>query len=222
MAPLRPFGRFGFSLPPELPVSQVFATHVTRRRIIIGTATLAAGGAGLALGTGEAGAQADITMGEIQTQKETLRPEDGEPFAIWVVLSGAFEYTVHQDPAEWEVHLLVGDQSGNVESVETASGDATARSGEGTYALRGAITDSSAWDSSDFTVAEDEVLTASVPIRAVLVVRAADNTSLVQASEDGMAEFDVEYGGVSARLGAEATIEMQDDQGDATPTLPEA
>lgn len=217
MAPPWPRRPLGFKVPPELPVSQVFATHVTRRRIVLGTATLAAGGAGLALGTGEAGAQADVTLGEINTEPTTLRPQDGEPHAIYVILTGAYEWTVDQDPDEWQIHLLVGDQSGNLESVAVTSDDATARTGEGTYSLRGAITDSSAWDSSDFTVAEDEVLTASVPIRAVLVVRGADNQSLVQTSADGMAEFDVEFGGVSARLGANAEIQMQDDAGDPEP-----
>lgn len=208
----------------ELPVSTVNGRPtLTRRRLIaIGTGA-ALGTAGLALGTQPAGAQADVSLGDLEIQEGELAPEDGEVYAPWVLLTGDYEYRVQEEPAEWEAYLLVYDNGGNSEAVSVTSGDATAMEATGSYALRGAITAASFWGPSDFSIPDgQDSVTVTVPIEVAFVVRDADGTMLVQDRVADDAVVTVTPGGSMATLSGAGEIVMQDDADDPTPELPEA
>lgn len=198
--------------------------HITRRRIVLGTAVLATAGTGLALGTDRAGAQASVSTDGLKVEPAEFSPEDGELFSPWVLITGEFEYRVGADPAEWQVFLLVYDGGGNSEAVGLTEGDATAREGSGTYALRGPITAASFWGPEDFRVPDgQESITVSVPVEVVLVIRDAAGDMLIQAREADDAVVTVNRDGqVMAALDGSATIYAQDDSDDPTPSLPEA
>jgi len=193
---------------------------LTRRRsIAIGAGVLTAGAAGIALGTDRAGASADVTLGTLDAEDATFSPEDGSLTAVWLLVSGRFEYQVNADPADWQAYALVGDGSGATEAIALASGAADARQGSGTYALRGPITAASFYDSSDFAVPDRQhSVTVSIPVTVVFLVRDSGGKTLVQArvSDDAMVTVD-DARMPKASLAGSATIAAQDDAGDPTP-----
>lgn len=191
---------------------------LTRRRIIAGTAALATGATGLALATDRAGAQAEVSLGELDVRDSELSPEDGEVYAPWLIISGAFEWRTEAQPAEWQAYALVGDGSANTEAVGMTDGEATTRSGSGTYALTGAITAASAWDPADFAIPDgQDSISVPVPVSVVFVVRDPDGGMIVQARVEDTAVVTVTPGGTMAALSGSGEVVMQDNSDDPTP-----
>jgi hypothetical protein len=196
-------------------------TYISRRQsIVLGGTALTAGLGGLALGTDRAGAQADVSVDSLSTEPATLAPEDGEVYSPWLILSGAYSYELIDDPAEWQVYLLVGDGSGGTEAIAITNGPADAREDSGAFDLRGSITTASFWSPADFAVdGPDDTTTVDVPYEVVLVVQDDAGGQLVTARAGDTAEITVEYGGSVGTVGGEAKIRMQDDESDPAPEV---
>lgn len=195
--------------------------QLTRRRsIALGATALTAGAAGLTIASEPAAAEAEVTLGSLDAADATLRPEDGQVYAPWLIAHGDWSYRVDVDPAEWQVYLLVG-RNGNTSAIGMASGEATAREATGTFGVRGPITAADAWAPGDFAVGSGgQPTTQSVAVQLVFTLRDAAQESLVQAVVQDTATVTVKPGGTVAEVGASASIVMQDDEGDATPAPP--
>lgn len=202
--------------------------HITRRRsIAIGGTILTAGAAGIYAATDTAGAQATVSADGLQVEGGEFSPADGELYAPWVVISGAWSYRVDADPASWQAYLLVYDDNGSgSEAVGITDGTATAREATGTYALRGRITAASFWEPADFAVAPDgseASVTTTVPIEVAFLVQDGSGETLVQARESADLPVTVNNAGmVMASLDGQAIVYAQDNSDDPTPTPPEA
>lgn len=206
----------------SLSVSSVNTPTLTRRRVVIGTTALAVGGAGLALGTGRAGAQADVSLGELKVPDTEFSPDDGQVYSPWVLLSGEWQYRVQTQPAEWQAYTLIGDGAGNTEAVDVTSDETTALEASGTYALTGPIAAASFYGPETFTVPEGESsVSVDVPLQVAFVVRDPDGGILVQARVKDTAVVTVTAEGTTtAALSGTGTIVAQEDSDDPTPTPP--
>lgn len=204
-------------------MTNVFDTHLSRRRLIAGGTAAVLGTAGLAVATDGAEAQASVGIdGGLDIEPGEFSPDDGELFSVWVLATGEWGYRVETQPAKWEAYLLIGDGGGNAEPVAVTDGETTALEATGTYGLRGAITASGAWGPSDFRLpdgAEEHVV--EIPVEIAYVVRDAGDAMLAQARAADTATVTVTPGGVAASVGGSATLVGQDDSDSPTPTPPE-
>lgn len=196
----------------------------SRRRIIIGTTALATAGTGLALGTREAGAQADVELGELTAEDGEFSPVDGQAHAIYLLLTGQYEYQVNKQPEEWQAYALVGDGSGSTEAIALTSGAADALEDAGTFALRGPITAASFYSSSTFSVPDGQSeVSVTIPVTVVFLVRDTGGNTLVQARESAEAVVTINDDAMpKVAVAGSASLAMQDDETDPTPEFPEA
>lgn len=194
---------------------------LTRRRIVTGTATLAAAGlGGLALGTDDA--RAEVTVGDGLTIADAeFSPDDAAVFTPWLIIEGAFAYSVPADPAAWECYCML-EKDGETAAIGMQSGEATAREAKGTYGLRGAVTAARFYEPADFAIPEgQQALDVTLAAEVVFVVRDAADAVLAQATAGDEATVTINRDGeLRTAVSGSADVVMQDDQADPTPTPP--
>lgn len=194
-----------------------------RRRIVTGSGLLAAAGlGGLALGTRDARAQADVTVGDgLAIADAEFSPEDGSVFTPWLLIEGAYSYQVPTEPAKWECYLLVA-RDGETSTIAVDDGETTATSGAGTYRLRGPVTMARFYDQGDFTIPEDQdAIDVTLAAEVALVVRDAEENMLTQTRESDETTVTVNRDGqLQTAISGTGDVVMQDDETDPTPTPP--
>ena len=195
----------------------VLRNHVTRRRLIASTTTLAIAGAGLTLASRRATAQVD---GSFAIDGGTFTPDSNVLERLFVTASGGFRFSgLDADAAEWRVYLLV-DQEGNPgdwEAVGMVDGQTTGRENSGTYAIRGAVTNASHYGPID--VSDGEARELAIPVSLMLMVRSAGGDTLASAETTGVVNATVEPGGSVTSVDATGQLHGIED-GEPTPTLP--
>lgn len=190
--------------------------------MIVGGTTLAVGGTGLALATGDARADAHIDLGTLKAVDAEFTASDRALANVYLLLSGRWAYRgLDTAAAEWTAMAIVGDGSGNTAAIGSTSGDASGTEDSGTYGLRANLMDAGFYSTETFTIPDGEdSISVTVPVEAALVLKDADGGLLRQARVSDTAVVTVVPGGTMANLAGEATFQAQDDSDDETPTPP--
>jgi len=127
---------------------------LTRRHMIVGSATVVGGGTALAVGASGRG-RATVSVDDVSVSDATFEAESVDPIAEVTV---AFAYA-YDAPTEVAIELLVDGTTVASEQLRTSQAEY-----EGSTELSGRVLDADKWSASDFAVERGEIIERDVTV----------------------------------------------------------
>lgn len=155
-------------------------SRITRRKAILGSATLVGGGVAVAALPNDA--RASVAVDSLTVEDATFEAESVVPV---VQADIGYEFAHPQVARLWIGLEVKGDV---IASEQLMTGTTELRN---STTLSGRVTDSAAFSDADFTVARGESVTVDVPVTVSFEVRDSDGNALVSDSKSNTVSVEV-------------------------------